>query len=110
MIDTDFQLAELLPLLERVDRVAVDTEADSLHCYYEKLCLVQLSLSGNDYLIDPLADFDLAPLAPQFEFCRDQNFRHGDRGAPTWHSRIQSRRVGREILRDCFDQGFAKSQ
>jgi len=63
MIATDSQLAELLPQLERVDRIAVDTEADSLHCYYEKLCLVQLSFGGNDYLIDPLAGFDLAPLA-----------------------------------------------
>src|ERR1022692_2444248 len=63
MIATDSQLAELLPQLERVDRIAVDTEADSLHCYYEKLCLVQLSLGGHDYLIDPLAGFDLAPLA-----------------------------------------------
>jgi ribonuclease D len=63
MIATDSQLAGLLPQLEGVDRIAVDTEADSLHCYYEKLCLVQLSFGGNDYLIDPLAGFDLAPLA-----------------------------------------------
>jgi ribonuclease D len=63
MIQTDSQLAELLPQLERIDRIAVDTEADSLHCYYEKLCLVQLSFGGNDYLIDPLARFDLTPLA-----------------------------------------------
>ena len=63
MIDTDAQLAEILPALEEVDRIAVDTEADSLHCYYEKLCLVQLSFGGNDYLIDPLAKIDLAPLA-----------------------------------------------
>ena len=63
MIATDSQLAEIFPQLERVDRIAVDTEADSLHCYYEKLCLVQLSFGGNDYLIDPLAGFDLAPLA-----------------------------------------------
>jgi ribonuclease D len=63
MIQTDSQLAELLPQLDRIDRIAVDTEADSLHCYYEKLCLVQLSFAGNDFLIDPLAGFDLAPLA-----------------------------------------------
>jgi ribonuclease D len=63
MIATDSKLAELLPQMERIDRIAVDTEADSLHCYYEKLCLVQLSFSGNDYLIDPLAGFDLTPLA-----------------------------------------------
>jgi len=63
MIQTDAQLAELLPKLEPVDRVAVDTEADSLHCYFEKLCLIQISISGHDYLVDPLANFDLAPLA-----------------------------------------------
>ena len=63
MIETDAQLAEILPALREVDRIAVDTEADSLHCYYEKLCLVQLSFAGNDYLIDPLAQLDLAPLS-----------------------------------------------
>lgn len=63
MIATDSQLADLLLQLEPVDRIAVDTEADSLHCYFEKLCLVQVSVPGHDYLIDPLAGFDLKPLA-----------------------------------------------
>ena len=63
MIQTDAQLADLLPKLETVDRVAVDTEADSLHCYFEKLCLIQISVPGGDFLIDPLAQVDLAPLA-----------------------------------------------
>src|SRR5436190_2973488 len=63
MIQTDSQLADLLRRLEPHDRIAVDTEADSLHCYYEKLCLIQLSFGGNDYLIDPLAGLDLTSLA-----------------------------------------------
>jgi len=63
MIQTDQQLAELLPTLAAVDRVAVDTEADSLHCYFEKLCLIQISVPRHDYLVDPLADLDLKPLA-----------------------------------------------
>jgi ribonuclease D len=63
LIATDAALAAILPELEPVGRVAVDTEADSLHCYFEKLCLVQLSFSGQDHLVDPLAAFDLAPLA-----------------------------------------------
>ena len=62
MITTSEQLAEILPQLRSVGRVAVDTEADSLHCYFEKLCLVQLSFAGSDYVVDPLAGFDLAPL------------------------------------------------
>src|SRR5436190_9863139 len=66
MIQTDSQLAELLPKLEAVDRVAVDTEADSLHCYFEKLCLIQISVPGHDLLIDPLAGFPLEPLFAAF--------------------------------------------
>src|SRR5213080_651931 len=61
------QFTELLPQLESVDRVAVDTEADSLHCYREKLCLLQVSLPGRDYIVDPLADVDLAPLGAALE-------------------------------------------
>ena len=67
MIATDTALAEILPQLEAVDRVAVDTEADSLHCYFEKLCLVQLSFDGKDVLVDPLAGFDLSPLSAALE-------------------------------------------
>jgi ribonuclease D len=63
MIQSDAQLAEFIPKLTDVDRVAVDTEADSLHCYFEKLCLIQISIPGHDYLVDPLANLDLAPLA-----------------------------------------------
>jgi ribonuclease D len=66
MIETDAQLAEFIPKLESVDRVAVDTEADSLHCYFEKLCLIQVSIPGHDSLVDPLAKVDLAPLARAF--------------------------------------------
>jgi ribonuclease D len=57
------QLKELLPKIDPVERIAIDTEADSLHCYREKLCLLQLTLPTGDHIIDPLADFDLAPLA-----------------------------------------------
>jgi ribonuclease D len=68
-------LAELLGQIASSDGVAIDTEADSLHCYREKLCLLQVSVpapgsdsdggydeAGRDYIVDPLADLDLAPL------------------------------------------------
>ncbi len=42
--------------------VAVDTEADSLHHYIEKLCLVQVSVPEEDMIIDPLVSLDLKPL------------------------------------------------
>jgi ribonuclease D len=62
VIDTDDKLRELLPRVHDAAWVALDTEADSLHSYPEKLCLIQLTLPAGDYLVDPLADLDLAPL------------------------------------------------
>jgi ribonuclease D len=64
VITTSAQLGELLPQIASSDRIAIDTEADSLHCYREKLCLLQISVpSGEDYIVDPLSDVDLAPLS-----------------------------------------------
>ena len=39
-------------------RVALDIEADSLHSYTEKVCLIQLSVGGADFVVDPLTDLD----------------------------------------------------
>ena len=44
------------------DDVALDTEADSFHHYFEKVCLLQLARAGTAWLVDPLAGLDLAPL------------------------------------------------
>lgn len=62
LIDTAESLGALLPSLEGQPRIALDTEADSLHSYFEKLCLIQLSIPEGDYLIDPLAGYSLTPL------------------------------------------------
>jgi ribonuclease D len=48
--------------MERVARnrvVAVDTEADSLHSYFDKVCLIQISVPGEDLVVDPLRKLDL---------------------------------------------------
>ena len=52
-------MESLIRRIGAAERVAVDTEADSLHNYFEKVCLVQLSLRGEHYLVDPLAELDL---------------------------------------------------
>ena len=62
MIDTDEKLAAFLPLLGAAGWIALDTEADSLHAYPEKLCLLQISIVGCDELVDPLARLELARL------------------------------------------------
>ncbi|MDB6140499.1 MAG: hypothetical protein JWO94_3571, partial [Verrucomicrobiaceae bacterium] len=67
-VDTPEKLAELVARVQAVAastkdfRSCIDTEADSLHHYQEKLCLIQLAF-GNEYaLIDPLAIEDMSPL------------------------------------------------
>ncbi|MBL8860197.1 MAG: HRDC domain-containing protein [Planctomycetes bacterium] len=52
----------LLRLLDRVDELAVDTEADSFFSYREKVCLIQVTADEQDFLIDPLAGFDVSGL------------------------------------------------
>lgn len=56
-VDSSEALQQLLGDLESagVTRCAVDTEADSLHSYKEKLCLVQMNAGGILAIIDPLA-------------------------------------------------------
>lgn len=64
LIDTPEALEDARKLLERAPWAAVDTEADSLHHYIEKLCLVQVSIPGHDFVVDPLVPgIDLKPFA-----------------------------------------------
>lgn len=62
MINTDEKLAALLTSIRSADWLALDTEADSLHAYPEKVCLIQISTAAGDTLIDPLAGITLDPL------------------------------------------------
>jgi len=43
-IASEQQLTDLIRQIQAVDRLALDTEADSLHSYREKLCLLQISM------------------------------------------------------------------
>jgi ribonuclease D len=55
-------LEDLVGEIKTLPRVAIDTEADSLHCYFEKVCLIQLSGTSGHWLVDPLANLSLQPL------------------------------------------------
>lgn len=66
MINSEPDLKTLIPMVRAARWVAVDTEADSLHAYPEKLCLLQVSLEGSDHLIDPLAELNIQPLLDAF--------------------------------------------
>ena len=62
VIETNEKLAAWLPKFRASKWVAVDTEADSLHAYPEKVCLIQISTADGDRLVDPLAKINLDPL------------------------------------------------
>jgi ribonuclease D len=66
VIDDDVKLAALLPKLRAAHWLALDTEADSLHAYPEKVCLIQISTTDGDELVDPLAEINLDPLFDVF--------------------------------------------
>ena len=58
------QQDELEAALARVgaqSEIAIDTEADSLHSYFDKVCLIQISIPDEDLVVDPLAGVDLKP-------------------------------------------------
>src|SRR6188768_3439444 len=67
-VDTPAKLAALVERVHRVKessscfRSCLDTEADSLHHYQEKLCLIQLAFGDEFALVDPLAVPDMGPL------------------------------------------------
>src|SRR5262245_9510330 len=62
MVDTEEKLKSFLPSVRGASWVAVDTEADSLHAYPEKVCLIQISTVSGDSIIDPLAGCSIDPL------------------------------------------------
>ncbi len=63
LLSTSEEVAALVEVIAPFPRIGVDTEADSMHCYHEKLCLIQISVPGCDALVDPLAaGIDLRPL------------------------------------------------
>lgn len=59
-------LERALDALRLAPVIGVDTESDSFFSYQEKVCLIQLSDSHNDYVIDPLLVKDLSGLGPIF--------------------------------------------
>ena len=62
LVDNAESLASLLADLEQYDMAAVDTEADSMHHYIARLCLIQITIGEHHYIVDPLCGLDLAPL------------------------------------------------
>jgi ribonuclease D len=60
MVTDTKTLVEVCRELAKEPVLGVDTEADSMYCYTEKLCLIQVSDRNKDYIIDPLQVADMS--------------------------------------------------
>jgi ribonuclease D len=66
LVQTRDSFAALVADLGRQSRIGVDTESNSLHAYRERVCLMQFSTERQDYVLDPFAPVELAPLGRIF--------------------------------------------
>jgi ribonuclease D len=62
LITTPQDWEACLARLESEPQLAIDLEANSMFAYREQVCLIQISIPGQDYIIDPLAALDLGGL------------------------------------------------
>lgn len=67
LIESQEDLHNLVSSLQKQNRLALDTESNSLYAYREQVCLVQISIPHKDYLLDTLKLTDLSALGKIME-------------------------------------------
>jgi len=77
LITNQPSLDRLVERLSRESVLAFDLEADSLHHYTEKVCLIQVSTDTETWLVDPLASLEVTVLAPIFANASIKKIFHG---------------------------------
>jgi len=77
LVNERSKLCEVVEGLESETHIGVDLEADSLFHYQEKICLLQISSSSQNFLIDPLAIGNVLPLKALFEDKSIRKIFHG---------------------------------
>lgn len=69
-------LRDLAVRLAQEPMIGVDTEANSLHAYRERVCLLQFSTPSEDALVDPIALEDISALAGIFADAKIEKIFH----------------------------------
>lgn len=77
LISSNEELKQQCRHLETHQQIAMDLEADSMHHFKERVCLVQVADPDSHYLIDPLAITDFSPLKPLCENPKITKVFHG---------------------------------
>lgn len=62
LITTPANWQACLTALKDEPRIALDLEANSMYAYRERICLIQISIPTQDYIIDPVKGLDLSGL------------------------------------------------
>ena len=62
-VTTDKDLAHVCLKLEPCEIIGVDLEADSMHCFSEKICLIQIAGPNQAWLVDPFLINDFSPFS-----------------------------------------------
>lgn len=70
LIDTTEKLNEFCNLLKKQPFITVDSEFIREHCYYPRLCLLQVACEAEAAIIDPLSAADLSAF---FDILQDEN-------------------------------------
>jgi ribonuclease D len=76
-VDTLPQLEGAARILGQAEIIGVDLEADSMHHYFEKVCLLQIATESASYVMDSLALRDLSALHTIFSNPRTRKVFHG---------------------------------
>ncbi len=94
-ITSDSQLSALCEQLSVQKIIAVDLEADSMHCFAEKICLIQVAGKDMAWMIDPFEISDMSPFLKILEHpCITKVFHGADFDVRNldrqWGTRIQN--------------------
>ncbi|HPA14172.1 MAG TPA: HRDC domain-containing protein [Desulfobacterales bacterium] len=83
-IKNDIRIIDNLPALEKTAKelekekiISFDLEADSMHHFQEKVCLIQIAAQQSVLLIDPLPIENLSALKPLFSDHKIKKIAHG---------------------------------
>jgi len=76
-IESDEELKSVCEDLLKEKTIGVDLEADSMHCFKEKICLIQMASSTQAFLIDPFEIKAVSPLITLLEDNRVIKVFHG---------------------------------
>lgn len=62
VIEKSSELRDLIHELSKTRYLAMDTESNSFHAYFDRICLIQISTTQQDYILDPIVIEDMSPL------------------------------------------------